>query len=50
MESFARAVLLFFAAALLLAYLHGGSPAVRSWLRAKFLGSPQASTLKPNGG
>jgi hypothetical protein len=37
-ESFARAVLLLIAAALLFAYLNHGPAGARAWLRAKFLG------------
>lgn len=38
MESFARAFLLLFAAALFFAYLNHGPAGVKTWLRAKFLG------------
>jgi hypothetical protein len=44
-ESFARVFLLFIAAALLLAYLQHGRAGVVAWLKSKFLGSPQASSL-----
>jgi hypothetical protein len=49
-ESFARVFLLAITAALFVVYLQHGPAGVRNWLRAKFLGSPSASSLTPTGG